>query len=132
MGMGAGPAPVVGIEPLPIPRAGLERIRGEWTGRGQLLQALAAVQPERQWSARDVERRVHRVLFDSVRDDLALLPESVRRWNDLLPAATTVARIASRRPEGRIDWARTRRGAGRPISLSSVYVSVFPSSYWHK
>lgn len=112
--MGEEPTPGARVAPPPIPSPGLERIRAVWSGRGQLLDALAAVQPEHAWSVRDVRRRMHRVLLDTVQDDLAVLPDSVRRWDDVLPAASVVLRTRSRRPKGRIDYVRTRREGWPP------------------
>ncbi len=59
---------------LSIPEAGLDEVLRAWSGQGQLWEALGVIVDddlvEVSWSAKDVRRRAHRVLFAELADVL--------------------------------------------------------------
>ena len=99
------------------PQAGLDHIRSQWSGRGTLIEALATLDPDQLWSPEDVRRRLNRVLLGLVRDQVAALPRSARRWDEALPAETVVRRLTAAVPAGRVDYVRTRLAGWPPQSF---------------
>ncbi len=101
----------------PIPTRGLDETLRTWSGQGQLWEALAAVRDpvaERDWTARDVERRAHRILFQIVEPMLAVWPPSRRTWLEALPAVSYRRRIIAPVPVGGTVWSETRRSGWPP------------------
>jgi hypothetical protein len=100
------------MSPAAIPRDGLRHVLNAWSGQGQLLDALAAVEAddpvERSWTAVDIRRRAYRILFAQLLPHVSSLPVSTARWLDVLPAQSRVERVLAGSPSGRIDYARTR------------------------
>lgn len=95
-----------------IPQRGLDETLRAWTGQGQLWAALAAVTDpvaERRWTAGDVRRRAHRVLFQELEPLLLRWPTKVRSWLEALPAESRRDRVVVAAPIGGTLWAATRR-----------------------
>jgi len=114
-------APGSGVKPPPIPSEGLGEVLRAWTGRGQLLKALALVQDEgleRQWARRDIERRANRVLYEEILPLLNRWPKSAREWLDVIPAESLKQRMLTTSPAS-ASWTETRRLGWPP----RVYVS---------
>lgn len=94
-----------------IPARGLSEVLRAWSGAGELWEALAAVDStisRRRWSARDIERRAHRVLFPTLTSDLQALPTSVQEWIEALPAESIRFREIDGRPLPNTSWTETR------------------------
>ncbi|MDD7919683.1 hypothetical protein [Actinomycetospora callitridis] len=98
-----------------IPWDGLvEMLRG-WSGRGALAlyEALAVsagtddAHPYA-WSARDVQRRAHRVVYEKVAPAVDELPTRRSVWLDALPAMTEKYTVLSDEIGPGVDWNRTR------------------------
>jgi len=86
-----------------------------WSGRGQLLDALAAVADDggkREWSAADIRRRAHRILIAAMAPAVASWPERATTWLDALPAESLRSVEDAPAPRAGVMWAATRR-AGR-------------------
>lgn len=101
----------------PIPTRGLDETLRTWSGQGQLWEALAAVRDpvaERDWTARDIERRAHRVLFQVVEPMVAGWPATRRTWLEALPAVSYRRRIIAPVPVGGTVWSETRRAGWPP------------------
>jgi hypothetical protein len=101
----------------PIPEDGLAEVLRAWTGRGSLWDALAVpldVEDHRKWSARDIQLRAHRVLFERIIPHLEAWPTRVNVWIDLLPAARTHERVVKDVPFSGVSWAATRARFGWP------------------
>ena len=81
-----------------------------WSGRGQLFEALAcASSPDgRAWTARDVERRGHRILFQLLLPTIAALPATVSTWFHALPAQSFKSTYESSSPSSGTFWPATR------------------------
>jgi hypothetical protein len=102
---------------LTLPRRGLDELLRGWSSDGQVFEALGAVagdDTEVSWSARDVQRRAHRVLLDRVQDDVRRLPSSAASWQEYLPVTVAATRVVSERPVRPMDWAATARRSGWP------------------
>ena len=103
--------------PPPIPTRGLDETLRTWSGQGELWDALAAVRDpvaERDWTARDVERRAHRVLFQLLEPMVATWPSTRRTWLDALPAVSHRRRITAAVPVSGTVWSETRRSGWPP------------------
>lgn len=91
-----------------------------WSGRGELLAALAAVDEaddfpaRRQWSEVDIRRRAHRVLLARVQEHLFSWPATENDWLEALPADVDRERFTSRVPRSGVSWRDTRRKHGWP------------------
>jgi hypothetical protein len=98
---------------LSIPEAGLDEVLRAWNGPGQLLAAVAAVEEdegyEREWTALDVRRRAHRVLFAEVDAFLERWPTRASEWLRALPAESYRLREVVASPAGRVSWPETFR-----------------------
>jgi hypothetical protein len=106
---------------LPIPNEGLTEVLSSWSGRGDLFEALAAIEPEdfefaRTWTRRDIERRANRVLFARLEPMLGQLPIRLDAWLDALPAESYRERILTLVPSANTIWVRTRQQFGWPPS----------------
>ncbi|MEV6829215.1 hypothetical protein [Amycolatopsis sp. NPDC051102] len=102
---------------LSIPWEGVRELFHSWSGKGDLFAGLAAVLRNDEfsrWTKRDVERRAHRVLFENCCESLQRMPVRVRDWLAIIPVHSQVSRVASPAPQGRIDWAATRRTGWPP------------------
>lgn len=89
----------------------------EWSGVGNLYRAVAAAAPEqveREWSARDVERRAMRILLLECSPLLRRWPKSFKAWMDYLPMLSQRQRFWSERPQARVDWVKTRQRGWPP------------------
>ncbi len=105
----------------PIPRAGLAEVLRAWSGQGQLWNALAAVQDDQldtEWSAEDVRRRAHRVLFAKLEGLLTRWPRDLRTWTEALPAESKRERVLSNAPTSGTSWRETRRLGWPPRSFA--------------
>jgi hypothetical protein len=109
---------------LPIPQDGLDEVLSAWSGRGELLDALALVEDdmgvERRWSRVDVLRRAQRVLFSLVEPVVSAWPTSVRTWLDALPAESMHVRALAVTPTSGTSWPETRRRFGWPPTAFSL------------
>lgn len=116
--MAREPVAESGVGPtLPIPALGVREILSAWSGQGQLWEALALpADPlaERAWSARDVQRRAHRILFARLEPTLLTWPRKVDEWLDALPAESTRQLVVSDRPFSGASWPDSRRRYGWP------------------
>lgn len=93
-----------------IPTAGLVETTRGWSSAGELFHALAAVnEPEREWTPRDVERRAHRVLAQSLLPELVRWPSSADAWLDALPAESLRQREIAAAPTAGTSWRDTAR-----------------------
>lgn len=105
---------------LPIPDEGLDEVLRAWSGRGQLLAAIAVIdesddsQVQRNWSEVDVRRRANRVLFSRIHPHLLLWPAAENEWLEALPADVDRERFISRVPRSGVSWRDTRRRQGWP------------------
>lgn len=102
---------------LPIPLQGVREVLGAWSGQGQLWDALALpTDPvaERHWSARDLERRAHRVMFARVEPAILTWPTEMGEWIDALPAESARHLVISDRPFSGVSWRDSRRRFGWP------------------
>jgi hypothetical protein len=102
----------VSTSPLPIPQEGLDEVLSAWSGRGQLLDALASVADDegnRAWSAADVRRRAHRVLLAALVPLLEHWPQGASTWLDALPAESVRATHVAPAPAAGVSWPATRR-----------------------
>jgi hypothetical protein len=109
-----------GIEDLvpKIPTTGLVETTRSWSSAGELFEALAAVEePEREWSARDLERRAHRVLAQRLRPDLMKWPQGFSDWLDALPAESLRPREMISAPSSGTSWRETARHGWPPIAF---------------
>lgn len=117
--MGGGRHPGSGVSPeLPIPLDGLDHVLRGWIGRGELVAALAGIEPDGepdwQWSDRDIRARAEFVLFRELLPELGRWPTSWTRWADALPARSLVGREHATSPRGAVQWVETRRRYGWP------------------
>jgi hypothetical protein len=106
----------------PIPQRGLDETLRTWSGQGQLWDALATVSDpvaDRQWSARDIRRRAHRVLFQQIEPLLARWPAQRRIWLEALPAESRRSRVVSLLPTPGTSWSETRCKGWPPSSFMS-------------
>ncbi len=96
------------LRPLAV---GLREVVSGWSGEGSVFDQLASFTPTGalDWTAGDIRRRAQRVLLGLIRDDLALLPSTVRWWQEYLPQTTVPRRTTTGHVAGRVDWARTVR-----------------------
>ncbi|MDP9438578.1 MAG: hypothetical protein M3P49_07525 [Actinomycetota bacterium] len=88
-----------------------------WSGQGQLWNALAAVQDDQldvEWSAEDVRRRAHRILFAKLEGHLSRWPRDLRTWTEALPAESQRERLLSSAPTSGTSWGDTRRSGWPP------------------
>lgn len=111
------PATSFGLSSPAIPQRGLDEILRSWTGQGQLWAALAAAEDpvaERHWSAADIQRRAHRVVFQELEPLMASWPRSVRAWVNALPAVSERRRVIGPAPRAGVSWSETRRRGGWP------------------
>lgn len=102
---------------LSIPWEGVRELFHSWSGKGDLFAGLAAVLGNDEfsrWTRRDVERRAHRVLFEKCVQSLQLMPVRVRDWLAIIPVHSRVSSATGPAPQGRIDWAATRRTGWPP------------------
>lgn len=101
---------------LPIPQRGLVEMLSSWSGKGQLWDALAAVQSddERAWSWRDVERRARRILFAQLAPWIMHWPSSEQGWLDALPADSLRMRTEADNYGPGISWHETRKHGWPP------------------
>jgi len=102
---------------LSIPWEGVRELFHSWSGKGDLFAGLAAVLRNDEfsrWSKRDVERRAHRVLFENCGESLQRMPVRVRDWLAIIPVHSRVSQAAGPAPQGRVDWAATRRTGWPP------------------
>lgn len=107
---------------LSIPWEGVRELFHSWSGKGELFAGLAAVRRDgglSRWSARDIERRAHRVLFLRCLRTLQSFPTSTRDWLAVVPVHSQVAKVANSAPQGRVDWATTRRSGWPPREFAS-------------
>lgn len=117
---------------LPIPEEGLKEVLRAWSGRGELLAAMAGVADDgvevtRRWTVQDVRRRAHRVLFAKLEPLLLAWPDSERVWLEALPAEIDRALFTSPLPRSGIIWTETRRRHGwPPIAFSGRERSRVP------
>lgn len=106
---------------LSIPAEGLDEVLRAWNGPGQLLSALAGVEDDehlaREWSAADIRRRAHRVLFSEVESSLMRWPTRTRDWLRALPAESYRLREVMASPAGRVSWHETRKRFGWPPGM---------------
>jgi hypothetical protein len=94
-----------------IPWDGLEEVLRGWNGRGQLYEALAAVEDdltELHWDRHDIERRARRILLARLEPDLDRWPTSADAWLHALPAESLRRRRMSEVPHPGTDWIETR------------------------
>ena len=94
-----------------IPWDGLEEVLRGWNGRGQLYEALAAVEDdltELQWDRHDIERRARRILLAQLKPDLDRWPTSADAWLHALPAESLRRRRIAEVPYPGTDWIETR------------------------
>lgn len=102
----------VGANALSIPEEGLSEVLRAWSGQGQLWEALAKVRDEASdeadWSAKDVRRRAHRILFADLTTALRQWPRRRRDWNEALPAESRRERMATPMPTSGTSWKETR------------------------
>lgn len=102
---------------LSLPRRGLGELLRGWSSDGQVYEALGAVfsgGTDIEWSARDIERRAHRVLLGKMEPDLQRLPTNAATWLQNLPVTTTAGREISPRPMRPTNWAASARRYGWP------------------
>lgn len=100
-----------------IPESGLHSVLASWSGRGAIWDALAApsdLDDKSGWKPRDLQMRVHRVLFERVVPFLGRWPTSTRAWLDLLPATNTRREVEDISPSSRVSWSDTRVRFGWP------------------
>ncbi len=97
---------------LPIPEEGLFEVLRAWSGKGRLWEALAAVEAEeiaeRDWTAKDVESRAQRILFEQLLSLLLRWPISLSAWINYLPAESVRVRSVSVVPTSGTSWRDTR------------------------
>lgn len=101
----------------PIPEAGLSMVLSSWTGRGSVLNAIAATADERDdrnWSPSKVRQRAHRILLSRIEPLLLRMPKRVGQWVDLLPASRRHYRTISDVPFSGVSWGATRVRFGWP------------------
>jgi hypothetical protein len=94
-----------------IPWDGLAEVLRGWSGRGQLYEALAAVEDdlsEMRWDRRDIERRARRVLLAQLEPDIQRWPTSADDWLHALPAESLRRRRIADAPYPGTDWIETR------------------------
>jgi hypothetical protein len=94
-----------------IPWDGLAEVLRGWSGRGQLHEALAAVEDnlsEVRWRPRDVEGRARRLLLAELRPLLERWPVSAAEWLHALPAQSLRQRRITTEPGPGTDWVETR------------------------
>lgn len=105
---------------LSIPWEGVRELFHSWSGKGQLFAGLAVALSNNdfEWKAADVERRAHRVLFESCRHLLAGLPSRTRDWLAIVPVHARVSKVSGQAPRGRVDWVATRRTGWPPREFS--------------
>jgi hypothetical protein len=118
---GAVAGPGMSAQP-PIPQRGLDETLRMWSGQGQLWDALAAINDpvaERQWTAQDIRRRAHRVLFQQLEPLLTTWPAQGRTWLEALPADSHRTREVGEVPRSGTSWSETRRGGWPPSSFVS-------------
>ena len=105
---------------LPIPEDGLDEVLRSWSGRGELLDALAHQWEPLDdpvgvaWSRADLERRAALVLIHRVTPSLKQWPSRLADWIDVLPAATVRQREVSVAPRAGTSWRETRQRFGWP------------------
>lgn len=101
------------LRPLAV---GLREVVSGWSGEGSIFDELASFTPADalEWTAGDIRRRAQRVLLGLIRDDMDMLPSTVRLWQEYLPQTTVPRRATTRHVAGRVDWARTVRQQGWP------------------
>jgi hypothetical protein len=97
---------------IPIPERGLDEVLRSWSGKGQLFEALAlAADPlaDVDWSAAEIQRRAHRVLFAEVLPTLIGWPTRRRDWLNALPAESRRRWEESPYPTRGVIWGDTLR-----------------------
>jgi len=102
---------------LPVPEEGLDEVLAAWSGRGQLLEALAAVgdgDTGRRWSSTDIRRRAHRVLLAALVPTLETWPHRTDTWLDALPAESLRSIQVLAAPAAGVSWPATMRARGWP------------------
>lgn len=99
---------------LVLPRAGLDELLRGWTGDGALIDALAAVIDDNEWSAADIRRRARLMALTRLRPDLQQLPETAKEWIEALPMVRESERLVSSSVRGGVRWAETARRFGWP------------------
>lgn len=107
----------MGQPSLPVPEEGLDEVLAAWSGRGQLLEALTAVDDEdgeRRWSPTDIRRRAHRVLLASLLPALQTWPQRTDTWLDALPAEALRHIQVLPAPAAGVSWPATMRRHGWP------------------
>lgn len=105
---------------IPIPERGLDEVLRSWSGKGELFEALAvAVDPlsEVAWSATEVRRRAHRVLFAEIIPTLSDWPTRRRDWLNALPAESIRRWQESPYPTRGVVWRETLRAGWPPRSF---------------
>lgn len=106
---------------LAIHEDGLLRVLSEWSGTGNLFNAIAAVAPDslaRKWSAKDVEQRAMRILLLECSPLLRRWPKNAKGWQDHLPTLSHRHRFWSDVPKTRVDWGKTRRRGWPPDTFA--------------
>jgi hypothetical protein len=97
---------------IPIPERGLDEVLRSWSGKGQLFEALAlAGDPlaDVVWSAAEIQRRAHRVLFAEIAPTLSGWPTRRRDWLNALPAESRRRWEESPYPTRGVAWGETLR-----------------------
>jgi hypothetical protein len=120
--MGVGTFSASGLDEvdasLPIPEGSLRRVLSAWSGRGDLLAAVAGSLDDfdRAWTVVDVRRRAHRILLQELTPMIRALPRTAYAWLDALPAVSTHRRSRAFGVEVGVDWVGTRIRSGWPPS----------------
>ena len=113
----AGVSPPSTESPLPIPESGLVEIFADWSGAGELWDALAAVDDPsaaRKWRRSDVIARAHRVLLQRLEPTLRKWPRTTEAWLERLPAQSVVRQFEADYIPSGVSWHRTTRQFGWP------------------
>lgn len=111
------PADVEALDPA-IPITGLVETTRSWSSGGELFEALASVdEPERNWSARDLERRANRVLAQRLLPGILTWPLAADEWWDALPAESQRPRETTLIPNSGTSWRETARLGWPPTAF---------------
>lgn len=98
----------------------MRKLFHSWSGKGQLFSGLSAVIDEDgyDWTADDIAKRAHLVLFEQCRGNVVRLPVRLMDWWKLMPVASQAETVVSRSLRGAVDWPKTRRRGWPPAEFT--------------
>lgn len=101
---------------LRVPRDGLHELYRNWSGEGDLYNAVSTAggDDERSWTPSDVRARSQRVLLGKLEHQLNDLPSTVAGWGAVIPISSESSQLVGTTPRGGVNWSSTARRFGWP------------------